>query len=106
MDFQRNLRKYYINLAEAEYSNPAYEAEYVDWAHSHGFLAESAYAYGLTDATIKDYLSDYDYYKIWPINNWSRIWVNDKLTLKLMLSDKELEGFMPKYYFYSVDGGG
>lgn len=100
----RKFATYYLEHAMAEKNNSLYDQDYVEWAHEHGFLAESAYAYGLTDENLKDYLSDYDYYKVWPVNNWSRIWVNDKLTLKLMLSDSELTGFMPEYYYYFFDG--
>lgn len=52
-----------------------------------------------------EYLSDYDYYKVWPINSWSRIWINDKLTLKYMLYGTEYNDFMPQYYFYSASDG-
>lgn len=99
----RKFASYYLDRAEAETHNSVYDQQYVKWAHEHGFLAESAYAYGLTEDNLGDYLSDYDYYKVWPLNNWSRIWVNDKLTLKLMLADEELEGFMPEYYYYSFN---
>lgn len=102
--FSRKFATFYLDLAKAEYSNSQYEEEYVRWAHQKGFLAESAYAYGLNEDNYKQYLSDYDYYRIWPLNSWSRIWVNDKLTLKLMLSNPELDGFMPKYYYYSTNG--
>lgn len=101
--FSRKYATYYIKHAEAEFKNPLYDADYIRWAHSKGFLAESAYAYNLNEDNVRQFLSDYDYYKIWPLNNWSRIWVNDKLTLKLMLSDPELKGFMPEYYYYSID---
>ncbi|MDD3415819.1 MAG: sugar-transfer associated ATP-grasp domain-containing protein [Lachnospiraceae bacterium] len=100
--FSRKFANYYIEHANKEIDNPEYDVEYVKWAHSKGFLAESAYAYALNDTNYMDYLSDYDYYKIWPLNSWSRIWVNDKLTLQLLLGDKKYEGFMPKYYYYST----
>lgn len=101
--FSKKFATYYLDHLKAETQNPAYNQDYVKWAHESGFLAESAYAYNLKEDNVENYLSDYDYYKIWPLNNWSRIWVNDKLTLKLMLSDSELKGFMPKYYYYSFD---
>lgn len=102
--FSRKFATYYIEHAKAEFKKPLYDTDYISWAHSKGFFAESAYAYNLTEENVTQFLSDYDYYKVWPLNNWSRIWVNDKLTLKLMLSDPELKGFMPEYYYYSIDG--
>lgn len=103
--FSKKFAKYYLNLAEKEMKNVAYDQSYVSWAHSVGFLAESAYAYGLKETNYHAYLSDYDYYKIWPINNWTRLWINDKLTLKYMLADTKFNDFMPKYYFYSTPKG-
>lgn len=98
--FSQKFADYYLNLIEKEKKNPYYDTEYVNWAHDNGFLAESAYAYDLTPNTIDKYLSDYEYYKMWPINNWTRIWVDDKMTLKQMLSNNDCENYMPKYYFY------
>ena len=68
-------------------------------------MAESVAAYGLRENKIADYLSDYDYYRIWPLNSWNRIWINDKLTLKYMLADTEYSDFMPKYYYYMTPKG-
>lgn len=103
--FSRKFASYYLNSAQKEYDHPAYSAEFVKWAHSNGFLAESAAAYGLTEDNMDQYLSDYDYYKIWPLNNWTRIWINDKLTLKYMLANTQFSDIMPEYYYYSTPNG-
>lgn len=103
--FSRKFASYYLELAQKEYENPVFSHDYVRWAHSNGFLAESAAAYDLTDDTISSFLSDYDFYKIWPLNGWTRIWINDKLTLKYLLSNTEFDAFMPKYYYYTMPGG-
>ena len=69
------------------------------------FLLESAYAYNLNEDNYGDYLSDYDYYKLWPLNSWCRIWIDDKLTLKYMLEGTEFSNLLPEYYFYSTSNG-
>lgn len=99
--FSHKFATYYLSLVEKEINNPYYDAEYVKWAHENGFLAENAYAYKLTPENMHSYLSDYEYYKAWPINNWTRLWVDDKMTLKQMLSTAECAQYMPSYYFYS-----
>ena len=99
--FSHKFATYYLSLVEKEINNPYYDAEYVKWAHENGFLAENAYAYKLTPENMHLYLSDYEYYKAWPINNWTRLWVDDKMTLKQMLSTAECAQYMPSYYFYS-----
>lgn len=101
----KKFATYYLDLAMKEYDNPAYDRTYAKWAHDHGFLAESAYAYDLSEGNVADYLSDYDYYKVWPLNSWTRIWINDKLTLKYMLSNTEFSDIMPKYYYYTTPAG-
>ena len=100
--FSRKFAEYYLNAVSNENNNSCFNCEYAEWAHGHGFLAECAYSYGLDDNNVNDYLSDYNYYKIWPLNGWTRIWVNDKLTLKMMLAGSEFGDIMPKYYYYST----
>lgn len=95
----------YINAITAEKQESCFDQDYADWAHSYGFYAESASSYKLDESNVDNYLSDYDYYKIWPLNGWTRIWVNDKLTLKMMLAGSEYGDIMPKYYYYSTPSG-
>lgn len=102
--YTRKFGNKYLHTINAELNNPAYDQEYVKWAHSHGFFAECAYAYGLNDDNYQDYLSDYDYYLIWPLNSWQKIWINDKLTLKYMLAGSEYASLMPDYYYYNANG--
>lgn len=92
------------NVMNHELQSGLYETEYCNWAHNHGFLAESACAYNLAENNILDYINDKDYSAAWPLNSWSRIWVDDKITLKYMLDD-ELARTMPEYYFYSTPRG-
>lgn len=102
--YTRKFGNKYLRTIDAELSNPAYDKEYVKWSHEHGFFAECAYAYRLNENNYKNYLSDYDYYLIWPLNNWQKIWINDKLTLKYMLADTEFGSLMPDYYYYNANG--
>lgn len=103
--FSRRQAEYLINLFNEELNCNYYDQDYVMWVHSKGFSADSAYAYGLNSGNIEYYLSDYDYYKMWPINNWTRLWINDKMTLKYILSKTDFDSFMPKYYFYTIRSG-
>ena len=103
--FSKKFAEFYLGAVSNEINNSRLNREYVEWAHSHGFLAECAYSYGLESNNVNDYLSDYDYYKIWPLNGWTRIWVNDKLTLKMMLAGSLYGDIMPKYYYYSTPSG-
>lgn len=100
--FTKKYAKFYLDILEEEKINPVFaDKEYVEWAHSHGFTAEFAYVLGINEDNYSNYLSQYDFYKVWPLNNWARIWVNDKLTLKYTLSKLDLEKYMPNYYYYT-----
>ncbi|MBR1731472.1 MAG: hypothetical protein IJ725_03445 [Ruminococcus sp.] len=101
----KKFATYFLNLVSHEKQSGLFDNDYMDWCHSNGFLAESATAYNLNESNIADYLSDYDYYKSWPLNDWTRIWINDKLTLKYMLSGAEFDRFMPRYYYYCSKSG-
>lgn len=103
--FTRKYANYFLNILESEKKNPVFEPDFVAWAHSNGFSAETASVLGLTDDNLKNYLPEYVFYKVWPLNSWSRIWVNDKLTLKYALSGYGMNQYMPKYYYYSTASG-
>ena len=90
----------FYSAMQKEKESQIWSDECINWAHSNGFLAESASAYNLTDKNMNEYLSDYNYYKLWPFNSWQRIWINDKLTLKYMLDGTEFHNLLPRYYFY------
>lgn len=95
----------YLELLEQEKTSGLFDPGYLEWAHSHGFLAESACAYNLCEDTLEDYLSDYDCWKLWPLNSWQRIWINDKLTLHALMQDSDLASYIPTYFYYSTPHG-
>lgn len=101
----KKMAKVFVDTFALEYSIPCYQKDYIDWAHNNGFFAETAYCLNLTEKNIGNYVSDYTYHKIWPLNNWARIWINDKLTLKQIMAGTEFDSFMPRYYFYSTPNG-
>lgn len=103
--FAERMGREYLELLEQERIGGLFDERYMHWAHERGFFAESAYAFDLSDENVDDYLSDYDYFRVWPLNSWRRVWINDKLTLKYMLAGTEFEHYLPKYYYYAEDGG-
>jgi hypothetical protein len=102
--FTERFAKLYLAHLEKEKKNGLFEESFINWAHERGFFAETAKLCGLTEDNYHNYMSDYDYYKIWPFNNWTKLWVDDKLTLKQITADPQLEGFLPEYYYYSYEG--
>lgn len=83
-----------------------FEPGFMDWAHEHGFIAGHAAALGIDESNYSGYVSDRDAHKGWPHNSWTKMWVNDKLTLKYVLQGTEWENLIPKYYYYSLPGKG
>lgn len=104
--FTRRRALEYLGILDWEASSGLFDADYLAWAHAHGFCAESACAYGLTEQSVGSYLSDYDYWRLWPLNGWQRIWINDKLTLNALLEGSDLQRYLPAYFYYSTPEGG
>ncbi len=67
------------------------------WAHKRGFLSNKVVMYGLTDENYRDYLPDFDYYRLHPINGAFSKWIDDKLTMKYIL--QPYSEYLPEYYF-------
>lgn len=103
--FTKRMANEYLSILQRERTSGLFDMDYLTWSHAHGFTAESACAYGLDDSNIDNYLSDYDYWRLWPLNDWQRIWINDKLTLHALLSDSSLAHYLPDYYYYSRPQG-
>lgn len=99
--FTRRFATRYLDTLERERASGLYDRDYLAWAHAHGFTGESACAYGLTGGSVDDYLSDYDYARLWPLNGWQRIWINDKLTLHALVQGSDLERYVPAYFYYT-----
>lgn len=74
------------------------------WAYKRGFLSSRIDLYGLNEKNYKKYLSDLDYSRNHPYNNHFDIWINDKLTLKYILSGLRKD-IMPEYYIYIENDG-
>ena len=70
------------------------------WAQKRGFLSGKIPFYGLTENNYRDYLADFDYWKMYPINGIYSKWIDDKLTTKLIL--QPFSEYLPEYY-YQVD---
>ena len=67
------------------------------WAHERGFVSRSIERYGLNDDNWKDYVSDFEYMFISPINNAYEKWVTDRLTPHYILQPyKEM---LPEMYY-------
>lgn len=67
------------------------------WSYRRGFLSSRINVYGLTEENYKLYLSDFDYYKLYPINDKFKCWIDDKLTLRYIL--EPFKDYLPKYYY-------
>ncbi len=67
------------------------------WAQKRGFLSDKIAFYGLTEDNYHDYLPDFDYWKMHPINGQFGSWIDDKLTPKLILHP--FSEYFPEYYY-------
>ena len=69
------------------------------WCLLHGFTVEDYNLYGHENLrkNYKDYLSTKQYNQLHPINGMFSLWIDDKLTVKHVLS--QFDEYLPKYYF-------
>lgn len=72
----------------------------IEWALKRGFYPGRIKLYGLNEENYKDYLPDWNYFMLHPINHHFKMWVNDKLTLKYILNSNGCQVTMPEYYLY------
>lgn len=70
------------------------------WALERGFFPGRIKLYGLNDDNYQNFLPDWNYFMMHPLNHHFKIWVNDKLTLKYVLNSNGCENAMPEYYLY------
>ena len=103
--FCRRMGQEYLDTLAKEAASPLFEEDLRTWAHAHGFFAETVACLSIDETNAEDYLSDYDYFRVWPLNSWQRVWINDKLTLKYQLSGTPWDRYLPKYYFYASTNG-
>ena len=67
------------------------------WAYKRGFLSTNIKKYGLTNENVHLYVSDFDYYRIYPINSQFRSWIDDKLTTRYILTP--FKEYLPEHYY-------
>lgn len=78
-------------------------ALHVHKIHKRGFYLKSEQEFKLNDNNFKDYLSDFDYRRLAPLNGHYTIWLDDKLTFRHVFS--KYRNHIPKYYFH-IDSEG
>lgn len=81
------------------------EIERYKWAIEKGFFPAHVHKYGLTVENKEQFLPTYTYFKMHPLNNFFRLWINDKLTMKYFLSGAGLGSLIPEYYLYIENDG-
>ena len=86
-------------LKDDEAAFPVEDAEKKKWALERGFYPGRIELYGLTEENYMDYVPDYQYFMLHPMNNHFLKWL-DKLTLKYVLNSNGCEDTMPEYYLY------
>jgi len=102
MDY-RWARMFVKKLRDDEQAFPTDE-ETKKWALERGFYPGRVELYGLTEDNYKQYVPDYQYFMLHPMNNHFLKWL-DKTTLKYVLNSNGCECVMPDYYIYIENDG-
>ena len=72
------------------------------WSYRKKFLSKTVVDQGINDDNYKEYLPDFRYFKLHPLNTGFGKWIDDKLTMKLIL--EPFSEFVPQYYFHFFEG--
>ncbi len=96
-------RMFVKKLKDDEVAFPVSTNE-AEFALRHGFYPGRVALYGLNEDNVKNYLPDYNYFMLHPLNNHFLKWL-DKTTLKYVLNSNGCEDTMPKYYVYVENDG-
>jgi hypothetical protein len=72
------------------------------WAQKRGFLSNKITFYGLTNENYVNYLPDFDYFWLHPIDGAYSHWIDDKLTIRYIL--QPFAAYLPGYYFHIYHG--
>lgn len=83
----------------------SFSEEEKKWAMERGFFPGRIALYDLNEENYKNYVPDYNYFMLHPLNHHFKIWVNDKLTLKYVLNSNGCSDVMPEYYLYIENDG-
>lgn len=67
------------------------------WSYKYGYLSFRLAQYELTEETRQHVISDFEYKWLRHLNNKYRIWLEDKLTIRYILSD--FKECLPEYYY-------
>lgn len=74
------------------------------WAHQRGFYSYRIAQYGLTEENYRDFLSDYQYKRLRPLNPGFQKWFWNKTNLPDILGD--YAHCLPRYFFRVLVSGG
>ena len=98
MDY-RWSKMFVKKLRDDESAFPVDDSEKKEWALEKGFYPGRIELYGLTEENYREYVPDYQYFMLHPMNNHFLKWL-DKTTLKYVLNSNGCEAVMPEYYVY------
>lgn len=74
------------------------------WAYRRGFLSSSIDKYNLNDTNYRDYISDFEYLFVQPINNAYEKWLTDRMTPYYLL--RSFHNVMPEIFFNIIKRDG
>ncbi|MDP8052292.1 sugar-transfer associated ATP-grasp domain-containing protein [Pasteurella atlantica] len=97
--YSRNLAIFWYKKCREDFkSYPRYLRSTKERMHKKGYLARSIRKYNLLNNTENEYITDFEYFYLFPINNSFVKWIGDILTVNKVLGIKNTE-YLRKAYF-------
>lgn len=92
----RQAKKWMKKVQKNRRTSPASAAE-KEWAYDHGFMPETVARFGVNEQNAGDFVSERDYYYLYPLNGQYIKWLSDKITVHEIF--KPFDAWMPEYYY-------
>lgn len=100
--FSNHYAPWYANMLVEDLFDRNFSLKNKVWAYKRGFRSSKVDQYGLSESNYKNYLPEYKYYQLHPINGQFSHWIDDKLTIRYLL--EPFKQYLPKYYFHLGQG--
>ena len=102
LSWQRGFNKAFLRALGEDLLYTKESIRWKLWAYRRSFFSDRIKLYGLTSDNYHQFLPDFPYYQLQPINGVFSKWLDDKLSLKYLL--RPFNQNLPEYY-YLLDHG-
>lgn len=95
--YDANAASWFKSSFKKDLKNKKVKLSQKIWCWRRGFLSNKISYYGINEKNYQEYVSDLEFYRLFPLNNRYSKLIDDKLTLKYTL--QPFNEYLPEYYY-------